>query len=94
MDRGPRGGLVSSETQCLLSLPLTSLLFTADSQPGQTLLKICVIPLSHRLPLAVHLNTIPGLLPQICALLPKGAEKILFGLYVGESKTQFFFLWC
>lgn len=52
MDRDPRGGLVSTETQCLLSLPWTSSFFTEASQPGQTLPKICVIPFSHASPLA------------------------------------------
>lgn len=82
MDRGPRGGLVSSETQCLLSLPLTSLFFTAASLPGQTD--------SYQPQFTTGSSLKHYTSSAATDLLPKGAEKSLFGLYVGESKTQFF----
>lgn len=90
VERGPRGGLVSSETQRPLSLPWTSLLFTAASHPGQTLFKICVIPFSHPSLLAAHLNSSPCLLPQICTLFPRREEKkLIWPLCWGKQNSIF-----
>lgn len=93
MDRAPRGGLVSPEILCLLSLPWASLLFTAASQPGKSFSKSVWF-----LSVTLHCWLLIWTLHLFCChrfvlCSQEEQKKAYLAFVLGKAKLKFF-LWC